>query len=149
MITLAGDRPGTALLLLRVALAVLIGLHGIARVADGGVDDFGGFLNASHIPLGPAVAWLITIVEIAGGLAFGLGILVRPLAAWFVIQLLMGIVLVHARNGWFVVGLGRNGVEYSVLLIVCFTVVALGSGTKIVADGGARRDAPSSPPGGD
>ena len=126
MITLAGDRPRTALLLLRVALAVLIGLHGIARAAAGGVDDFGGFLHASHVPLGPAVAWLITFVEVAGGLAFGLGILVRPLAAWFVIQLLMGIVLVHARNGWFVVGLGRNGVEYSVLLIVGFTVVALG-----------------------
>ncbi|HKJ16853.1 MAG TPA: hypothetical protein VJ984_05875 [Xanthomonadales bacterium] len=31
----------------------------------------------------------------------------------------VGIVLVHAPEGWFVVGLGRNGMEYSVLLIVC------------------------------
>ena len=29
----------------------------------------------------------------------------------------MGIVLVHAPSGWFVVGGGRNGMEYSVLLI--------------------------------
>lgn len=28
-----------------------------------------------------------------------------------------GILLVHAREGWFVVGGGRNGMEYSVLLI--------------------------------
>ena len=29
----------------------------------------------------------------------------------------MGIVLVHGPEGWFVVGMGRNGVEFSVLLL--------------------------------
>ena len=33
--------------------------------------------------------------------------------------------MVHFREGWFVVGGGRNGFEYSVLLIVCFAAVAL------------------------
>lgn len=37
----------------------------------------------------------------------------------------MGIVLVHAPHGWFVVGAGRNGMEYSVLLIVCLLLLAL------------------------
>jgi putative oxidoreductase len=37
----------------------------------------------------------------------------------------MGIWLVHAPNGWFVVGPGRNGVEYSVLLIVTLLCVGL------------------------
>jgi putative oxidoreductase len=47
-----------------------------------------------------------------------------PLAAgWFVFQLGMGIVLVHAENGWFVVGGGRNGVEYSVVLILGFVAL--------------------------
>ena len=36
---------------------------------------------------------------------------------------LAGIVLVHAPAGWFVVGLGRNGMEYSVLLIACLLLV--------------------------
>ena len=35
------------------------------------------------------------------------------------------IVLVHAPAGWFVVGLGRNGAEYSVLLIACLLCVGL------------------------
>ena len=35
-----------------------------------------------------------------------------------------GVVLVHAREGWFVVGAGRNGVEYSVLLIACLPAIA-------------------------
>jgi putative oxidoreductase len=33
--------------------------------------------------------------------------------------------MVHASNGWFVVGAGRNGVEYSVLLLCCLTAIAL------------------------
>ncbi len=49
----------------------------------------------------------------------------RPLCAWFAIQLLCGIVLVHFGEGWFVVGGGRNGYEYSVLLIACFVAVAI------------------------
>ena len=36
----------------------------------------------------------------------------------------MGIVLVHAKSGWFVVGGGSNGAEYSVLLIPCLMVIA-------------------------
>ena len=43
----------------------------------------------------------------------------------FAVQLAAGIALVHAREGWFVVGLGRNGVEFSVLLIGCLVALAL------------------------
>jgi putative oxidoreductase len=35
-----------------------------------------------------------------------------------------GIWLVHAAAGWFVVGLGRNGMEYSVLIITCLLALA-------------------------
>jgi putative oxidoreductase len=33
--------------------------------------------------------------------------------------------MVHAPEGWFVVGLGRNGAEYSVLLIACLMCVGV------------------------
>jgi putative oxidoreductase len=36
----------------------------------------------------------------------------------------MGILLVHRHDGWFVVGGGRNGVEYSVLLIAVLLLQA-------------------------
>lgn len=41
----------------------------------------------------------------------------------FALILLGGIVLVHGHEGWFVVGGGRNGVEYSVLLLVCLVAL--------------------------
>ena len=114
-----------AITIVRVAAAAMMVIHGTFRIFAGGVVPFGGFLGSQGLPAGVAVAWLLTIVEIAGGILLIAGRFVRPLCAWFALELLAGIALVHFREGWFVVGGGRNGFEYSVLLIVCFAAVAL------------------------
>lgn len=112
--------------LLRVVTGLLLVAHGSIRLYSGTVDDFGGFLDSKGFPGGTAIAWCLTLVEIAGGLLLAAGVFRCWLAAFFVIELLMGIVLVHATNGWFVVGYQTGGVEYSVLLIVCLLHVAAG-----------------------
>lgn len=111
------------LTLVRVTVGCFLVVHGIARVALDIVDDFGLFLDGVGLPLGLVVAWVLTAVELVGGFALALGLWVRYLAPWFVVELAVGIALVHAREGWFVVGAGRNGMEYSVLLIVCLVAV--------------------------
>jgi putative oxidoreductase len=116
--------PATALRVLRVVVAILLFIHGSYRLVSGGVAGFGGFLAGVGLPLGPAIAWAITIGEIVGTVALAAGVFARPLALWFAAELTMGIVLVHAPEGWFVVGGGRNGVEYSVLLIAVLLVQA-------------------------
>ena len=123
--------PAAALALLRAGTAAMMIVHGVARAWLGIVDDFGVVLNTWGFPAGFALAWTITIVEIAGGALLAAGVLVRPLCAWFAFQLLMGIYLIHGRVGWFVVGAGRNGMEYSVLLILCLAVIAMTSGTAL------------------
>ena len=45
----------------------------------------------------------------------------------------MGIYFIHGRAGWFVVGAGRNGVEFSVLLILCLIVIAMTRHTSLRA----------------
>ena len=117
--------PAVGLTLLRAATALLLVVHGVARAWLGIVDDFGVALNSWGFPAGFALAWTITIVEIVGGALLAAGIFVRPLCAWFAFQLLMGIYLIHGRVGWFVVGAGRNGMEFSVLLILCLIVIAM------------------------
>jgi putative oxidoreductase len=110
---------------LRLAVASVFVVHGVTRLVLGTVDAFGGFLTGRGLPGGVAIAWVLTLVEIAGGLALAAGLFVRPLALWFAVQILTGIAMVHAREGWFVVGAGRNGAEYSALIVACLTAVAL------------------------
>jgi putative oxidoreductase len=111
--------------LVRGAAAGMMLIHGVFRVLSGGVVPFGEFLASQHAPAPFALAWLLTAAEIVGAPLLAAGRFVRPLCAWFALELLAGIVLVHFREGWFVVGGGRNGIEYSVLLILCFAAVAL------------------------
>ena len=118
-------RARVGVVVLRVAVASVFVIHGIARTLHGTVGGFGEFLGSWGFPAGAAVAWTITIVEIAGGAALALGYAIRWLAAWFILQIAVGIVMVHASAGWFVVGAGRNGVEYSVLIVACLVATAL------------------------
>ena len=120
-----GNKVRLALTILRAGTAALLIAHGVARTSLGIVDDFGAAFAHWGFPAGAVLAWIITIVEIGGGVALAAGHLVRPLTLWFGVQLAAGIYLIHARAGWFVVGAGRNGMEYSVLLLVCLLVIAM------------------------
>lgn len=113
-----------ALGLLRVVISLYMVAHGCMRVYAGTVDDFGGFLDSKGFPLGVILAWGITLFEITGGLTLALGYFRKWISAVFMVELTMGIILVHAKNGWFTVGHTLGGMEYSVLLIVCFWVTA-------------------------
>ena len=118
-----GPSASRPLVVLRVALGLLLGIHGVYRALAGGVEPFGSFLTASGLPLGLAVAWLITVFEAFGSLLLVAGRFLSVVIPGFLLILSAGIVMVHAREGWFVVGGGRNGTEYSVLLIVALLVV--------------------------
>ncbi len=112
-----------SIIVLRLALAVFVALHGWARLLSDAVAPFGEFLDGAGVPLGFWIAWIITIFEIGGSVIFALGWHLRLLSCLFSFVYFVGILLVHYPEGWFVVGLGRNGMEYSVLLIICFFIV--------------------------
>jgi putative oxidoreductase len=112
-----------AMLLIRLAAGGNLLIHGLARMGNGTVSDFDGYLTALGFP--PFTAWIITFFEIGASILFIAGKWVVPLAILFCLELIMGIILVHYPEGWFVVGAGRNGMEYSVLLIICFISTAL------------------------
>lgn len=120
-----GDNRSNALVFLRIILAVLMFIHGAARIGNGTVDDLGGFLGAQGFPLGFYLAWAITLFELIGSVLFAAGFYAWVIALVFAAQLSAGVAMVHWKEGWFVVGAGRNGMEYSVLLIACFLATAL------------------------
>jgi putative oxidoreductase len=92
-------------------------------VSIGGIGPFDGYLSGLGFP--PYSAWLITAFEIIGAIMILVGRWVAPLCIAFIVEIGMGIFLLHRHEGWFVVGGGRNGMEYSVLLIVCFAATAM------------------------
>jgi putative oxidoreductase len=119
-----------ALLIIRMAACGNMIIHGCTRLYNGGVTPFDGYLSSIGFP--PYTAWVITFFELIASTSIILGKWVSPLSILFCIQLFIGIVLVHFSEGWFVVGAGRNGMEYSVLLIICFGCTALANWKKKV-----------------
>ena len=117
-------------LILRITLAVLIGIHGWFRLLNGGVEPFGVWLNGQAIPFGFWVAAAITALEMIGSALLAFGSKVRLICGVFAALYAMGILMLHAGEGWFVVGAGRNGAEYSVLLIVALLCVGLQHSAK-------------------
>lgn len=113
-----------ALLALRIAVATLLFIHGAYRIYDGGVPGFGEWLGSQGLPLGVVIAWTVTIMELVATVVLASGRFVPQLALYFSLVLTAGIILVHGKEGWFVVGGGRNGMEYSVLLIVVLLATA-------------------------
>jgi putative oxidoreductase len=118
--------PDRAIAALRVLLAGLIAAHGWTRYLSGGWVFFGQWLEQGGWPYGHWIAAAITACEILGTplLALGWRRVVSWLCLGYAFIYVMGIVLVHAPEGWFVVGAGRNGMEYSVLLVACLLAVA-------------------------
>ena len=127
-------RSEMALTLIRFALAGLIAAHGWARLIGGGVVPFGNWLDSQGIPFGFVVAAGVTAIEIIGTPLLAARKFVFPLAMSYAAIYAVGIVMVHAKAGWFVVGLGRNGMEYSVLLIVCLLAMRGGIGPNALRE---------------
>ena len=125
MRALPAVRTTQSLALLRCGLALLLFIHGATRIYGGEVGGFGEFLSGSGFPLGLGIAWFVSLFEVIGAPLMAIGRwLVTPIALVFTLIYACGIWLVHAQWGWFVVGGGSNGVEYSVLIIVSLLAIA-------------------------
>lgn len=125
----SGPNPGLGLAVLRVVLGVVFVTHGSPKLFQGGVGQTAGFFAQLGIPLPEIAAWVVTLLEFFGGIALIVGLLVTPIALLFCFHMLMGIILVHAPNGWFVIGPGQGGVEFNVTLIAgLLTLVLAGPG---------------------
>ncbi len=111
--------------LLRIGLVVIFLAHSVSGMFNNGINNFGNFyLNqVGFAPFGVLLAWLIKLSHI--GFVFSL-ITDRYLKFTSILSLFIlvaGIFMVHLKEGWFVVGGGRNGVEFNFLLIICILTV--------------------------
>lgn len=104
---------------LRLTLALIFITHSIPGMLDGSVSRFGTeYLNpAGFAPAGLYLAWAIKLSHVLCAAALLMNRYIKIAALLTVPVLVAGIGMVHAPEGWFVVGGGTNGAEYNVLLI--------------------------------
>jgi putative oxidoreductase len=119
-----------ATFLLRIAVSVILIMHSIPGMFNNGVNDFGNlYLNAiGFAPFGVAIAWAIKISHVLAALCFLLEKYVKIAGIITLLILVMGIVMVHWPEGWYVVGGGRNGIEFNFLLIAAIVTIMFPKG---------------------
>ena len=117
-------------LLLRIATAIILLTHSVFGMFNGGINDFGNlYLNQiGFAPFGVFLAWSIKISHIIAAILLLSNKYIKPAGFITIFILIMGIVLVHFQEGWFVVGGGRNGVEYNFLLIIVLLAIMYPNG---------------------
>lgn len=120
----SGMNPELGLTILRIVLGVIFIAHGIPKLS-GGIEETVGFFGAIGIPAPVIAAWFIALLETLGGLMLLVGFLVTPISLLLVAHMLTGIVLVHAPNGFYVIGPGQGGVEFNLLLIASLLALVL------------------------
>lgn len=118
------ERAQQVLEILRVTVAILILIHGVYRLSAGLVAPFGDWLDSLGFPFGYGWAMAVTLYELVGPALM----LTRRWTSFAALGhagiLTLGMILVHLPAGWFVVGGGRNGMEYSVILIISLIAIA-------------------------
>ena len=113
-----------ALIVLRIGTPLLFMAHAATRIVVGSIPQFAGFLAGLGFPAPTLVVWTITLVELVAGTLLLAGRHVRYACAALASIAIGGIVLIHARLGWFVGEHGTGGSEYSVCLLMCLWVLA-------------------------
>ncbi|KRD10579.1 DoxX family protein [Flavobacterium sp. Root901] len=121
------------IVLLRIAVAVILLTHSVFGMFNNGINDFGNlYLNQiGFAPFGIFLAWSIKLSHVVAALLLLANKYVKPAGFITIFILVMGIILVHFQEGWFVVGGGRNGVEYNFLLICVLLAIMYPNGFKL------------------
>lgn len=119
-------------LILRWAVAIILIMHSVPGMFNNGVNDFGNFyLNQIGFnPIGVPLAWVIKLSHLAAAICLILEKYIRWAAIITIVILLSGIVMIHYSEGWFVVGGGRNGMEFNFLLIAALLTIMFPAGLR-------------------
>ena len=137
--------PSLSMLVVRLGAGIVFFAHGAQKV----FGWFGGpglkatiqtFQNYMKIP--PPATVLAAFIECFGGLALIVGLLVRPAAVGLIVVMLVAVVKVHGRNGFFINFSGTpgkgHGFEFNFVLIMMLLAVLLAGAGVLSIDRALR-----------
>lgn len=144
MLELLNERtPRWALVPIRIILGVGFLVHGWAKWSRGPAA-FGELLEQTHVPLPFVNAWLVTLLEIFGGLALLIGAFVTIISVPLILSMLGAMLTVNIKYGFSAIktiGLtpegpkfGPPGYEINLLYIAGLVALILGGAGPLSLD---------------
>lgn len=128
------------ILLARLAVGVTFLLHAYQKLVINGMDGVSAGFEKMGIPLPAAAAWFTALVELCGGLALVLGVLL-PVAGVLLAAVMVGAAVTAHPGAFFATD---GGFEY--VLVLAVTSLALGfSGSNYTVSAlfGSRESEPA------
>jgi putative oxidoreductase len=120
---------GWGITVLRLAVGIVFLAHGGQKLFVWGFGNVAAFMGKVGIPAPILAAVVVTLVEFLGGLALVVGSFTRWAAALLAINMLVAILTVHLKGGFFL----PAGVEFALTLFAAnVALVLLGSGEASV-----------------
>jgi putative oxidoreductase len=114
------------LLIIRLVVGLTFMGHGSQKLfgwfGGYGPKGTGGWLESIGVKPGVLMAVVAGLMELVGGALFAAGLFTVLASALIVLTMLVAIVKVHGKNGYWITA---NGVEYNVMLIAVAVGIAL------------------------
>jgi putative oxidoreductase len=120
-----------ALLLARVALGIIFIANGWEKFAMSGIGATTKFFESVGVPLPAISAVAVATLELAGGVALVLGLLLPVVGTLLTLDMLGAIVFVHGSKGLFV---SKGGFEFVLALAAASLAIAFSGGGALAAD---------------
>lgn len=119
-------RRDVTLAVVRVVLGIVFVMHGWQKYDTNTIDGVEAMFDGMGVPFAYASAVGVTMLELIGGVALALGVLVRPLGAVFAATMVGAIYFAHWDAGFYA---GEGGYEFVLVLgVVSAMFVVLGPG---------------------
>ena len=120
----------TALAVLRVVLGAIFIAHGGQKLFVYGLDGVAGSFGQMGIPAADFLGPLVAFVEFFGGIAIVLGLLTRLAALGVGVTMLVAILTVHLKQGFF----NPGGIEFPLALLASAAALVLTGAGAYSAD---------------
>ncbi|HMZ02064.1 MAG TPA: DoxX family protein [Burkholderiaceae bacterium] len=122
-------------LVLRIAAGVIFAAHGAQKLfglfGGYGLEGTGQWMESIGLAPGYLMALLAGSAEFFGGLAFLLGLLVRPSALVLAVTMAVAIATVHLEKGLF---MANDGYEFGLALLAISVALVLSGGGRLSLD---------------